>query len=77
MKPLITVDLTNENELLTLWELVKNNKAQVDKFIENGRTAICYDHETGDILMAVQNGKAISTSNENIKFKSILHFFYI
>jgi len=72
MKTLVTVDLTNENELHALWKLVNNNKSQMDKFIESGRTAICYDYETGDVVMAVQNGRVISASNENIKFKNIL-----
>jgi len=69
----IIVDLTDKAQRDKLNEVNPKNPNAAGKHVDQGRTCIGYDKETGDILFAIdEKGKFIHTNNKNIIFKNII-----
>lgn len=69
---IVIVDLQNDNDVNALNALNPNNSKISENHIVQGRTQIGYDKATGDIILAVQNGKLIYTDGKNVKFENII-----
>lgn len=72
MTTLITVDLTNKDELNSLRTLTPPVHTDfVKQQLERNRTFVAFEKETGDILMVIENGKPQFASINKIKIESI------
>lgn len=70
---IILIDLKNTKEVEKFLSLNPNNNKMLDNYLKEGRTEIGYDESTGDILLAVQNGKLIYVEGKlNVNFKRIV-----
>jgi len=71
---IILIDLKNPKEVEKFVSLnPSGNGKMLDNYIKEGRTEIGYDESTGDILLAIQNGKLLYLEDKlNINFKRIV-----
>jgi hypothetical protein len=65
------VDLTDKTEFNKLVALKPDNKKMFEHFLNKGRTEIGYDEKSGNILLAIENGKLLYVDNKDITFKRI------
>ena len=71
MTSITLVNLTDKNEFDKLVLLKPDNRRMLEHFLKNGRTEIGYDEKSGNILLAVENGKLLYTDSKDITFKRI------
>ena len=69
---IVIVDLQNDNDIKALNALNPNNNNIAEDHIKHGRTQLGYDKASGDIILAVQNGKLIYVDGKNVKFENII-----
>jgi hypothetical protein len=68
---LAIVNLLNEDEVKKLASLTDKGNSHIKEQIQKGRTELVFDITTGEIILAVENGKLLFVSNENVKFRRL------
>lgn len=72
---LIVVDLTSKEQIDKLVSVSKASdgyRKTIESHIAEGRTAMVFDLKSGDVVLAVQKGELIFSSNENVTINSII-----
>lgn len=68
---LAVVNLLNSEEVKKLASLTDKGDSHIKEQIQQGRTEVVFDITTGEIILAVENGKLLFSSNDNVKFRKL------